>query len=381
MLNKSQKITNLMKINVLHIIDQLKSTGGAENRLINDLKLINKKRIENMVFCLFKPDNNLVNFLNQFNIKVHYHTGNALFKFFYLAKLIQKTKPDIVHTQLFFSDICGRSAAFLCGVPIIVSTFQNSANEPNIAYYYSKKRRFLDFLTSKLCTHFIAVSDFVKKSVTKRLFISPKKISVIHNYVEIKRTNQLKNEKDHLTFCCVGKLNPAKGQFELIKAFKDLVVDEKNIRLVLAGDGPDKEKCRKYVLKRNLSKYVDFLGNIGDVNNVLESSEAFVFPTHSEGLSLALLEAVLAKKPCIISSIPPNLEVINRSNCFFFEPNNSKSIFNAIKAFLELRKHNPEKLKEITKSAYETALKKFNPKQKVEELEELYFKLYCDFCR
>lgn len=364
-----------MNIKVLHIIDQLRSTGGAENRLINDLKLLDRDKINNSVFCLFKPEENLINFLNDLNIKVYY-SKKSFFSFFYLMQLIKRIKPDIVHTQLFYSDIMGRIAAFLCGVSVIISTFQSSVHEPDVPYYYSKRRRFVDFLTSKLCTHFVAVSEFVKQSASKRLFINLEKISVIYNYVEAKKSKNVKKNSNTITFCCVGKLNPAKGQFELIKAFEQLCKKEKSVRLLLAGDGPERAKYEKYVIEKNIIDCVKFLGNTNNVKQVLEDCDAFIFPTHSEGLSLALLEAVLAKKPCIISSIHPNLEVIDEKDCFVFERKNLESILKALKIFLDLKKNLPEELKEMTNSACENALKKFEPKSMALKLQKLYFELY-----
>ncbi len=369
-------MNKFMGIHVLHIIDQLRSTGGAENRLINDLKLLDKNKINNTVFCLFKPEEDLVNFLRNFNVQVYYCPKNSLFKLFYLIQLIKKIRPNIVHTQLFFSDIIGRIVAFLCGVPVIISTFQSSVHEPGVPYYYSKRRRFADFLTSKLCTHFIAVSEFVKQSISKRLFIDTKKISVIYNYVEKKKSRSRKKRSDSITFCCVGKLNPAKGQFELIKAFEKLVMEEKKVKLFLVGDGSEREEYEKYVIEKELSNYISFLGNTDKVRQILEDCDAFVFPTHSEGLSLALLEAVLTKKPCIISSILPNLEVINSKDCFLFEPKNSESILVALRTFFEVKKSRPEELKNMVDLAYKKASKKFNSRIMASKLQNLYFKLF-----
>lgn len=363
----------MMKIKVLHVIEQLHTTGGAERRLLNDLKYLNRKKIESSVFCIGYYDEKIFNKLSE-NFRVFCSSkNNILSDFFYLIKIINKLKPNIVHTQLFYSDILGRTAAKLCGVPIIVSTFHNSVYEPSVPYYYSRKRRFLDMITARFCTHFIAVSEFVKKSMSKRLFINPKKISVIYNYVEQPNIVQKTKNNKNTVLCCVGKLNPAKGQKELIEAISELIKKGKNLKLILVGDSSMKKEYELQVKKLNIEKNVVFTGNTNNVQKILNFSDAFIFPTHSEGLSLSLLEAVLSKKTCIISSIPSNLEVIDKTNCFVFEPKNKKEICSAISQFINT---DQKKLKKNIENAYRTAKKKFNPKKQAGKLQKLYLKLY-----
>ncbi len=373
---------NMKQIKILHIIDHLQETGGAEKRLLNDIEHLNKKIFSNEIFCTINCNDKPAEKLENKNTPVHVSSKKNIFlKIFELINIINQAKPDIVHTQLFYSDILGRMAARICKVPAIISTVQSSVHEPSAKFYYSKLRRFADMLTIRFCTRIIAVSEFVKQSISKRLFVNKDKITVIHNYVyklKIKQKKVNKNTNETI-FCCTGKLVRAKGQLELIEAISKVIkdnADNAKIKLMLAGDGPYRDACEKRASDLGIKAQIMFLGNANNINELLEKSDAFVFPTHSEGLSVALLEAVFAKKTCIISSIPPNLEIIDSKNCITFIPQNEEAIYTAIKEFMLLNKENPEKLKAMADEAYNHAVKKFNPNACVKKLEEVYTASY-----
>ncbi len=366
----------MKKIKVLYIIDYLESTGGAEKRALNDLSLINSEKFDLSVVCLYSVEEKLLSKLNKLGVKFFLAKKNGLFKkFLCVKKVIAEVKPDIVHSQLFYSDILGRTAAKLCKVPIIISTFQNSVHEPGVPFYYIRHRRVLDMITARFCTHFVAVSEFVKKSVSRRLFLDKEKISVIYNYISGEKQFKKSKQNSEIRLSCVGKLVPPKGQGELIQAIKLLVDDGIKINLFIVGDGPFRKKYEELTYKLKIQNNIIFLGNTTNVGELIVQSDAFVFPTHSEGLPLSLLEAVLAKVPCIISSIPPNLEVISEKNCFTFKPKNSKAIYIAVKNFISTYKCHPDEISNKTRNAFKFTKKKYDPEMNCENLQKLYKKL------
>lgn len=368
----------MKQIKILHIIDFLYETGGAEKRLLNDLDLLNKT-FSNEIFCTINHNNLTVEKLRKTNIPVHTSNKKYIFsKLIELKNIIKQIKPDIVHTQLFYSDILGRIAAKICRIPIILTTVQSSVHEPSAKFYYSRLRRFADMLTIRFCSKIIAVSEFVKQSISKRLFIDAEKIIVIPNYINKFKIKHNRTNKNEIVLCCTGKILQAKGQLELINTVNKLIKENAKIKLILAGDGPYRNACEKLVFDLGIKKHIIFTGNTNKINEILGKSHAFIFPTHSEGLSLSLLEAVLAKKPCIISSIPPNLEIINSNNCLTFTPQNEESIYNAIKEFILMNNKNPEKLKTMVNNAYNIAIEKFNSTTCIKKLEEIYVQSYAE---
>src|SRR3989338_3200320 len=222
-----------MTMNILHLIENL-DIGGAQIRLINDLKFIDKKRFNNTV-CSLTPNGRLSKEISELGIKVYALNGiKSAGNFLKLANIIKENRIDILHTQIFFADLYGRLVGKLLKVPAIVSTVQSSAYEPDNKYLYSLKRKLLDRFTGRFCNKkFIAVSEFVKSSISRHLKISPKDIEVIVNYVDIDKLNEVEKENlsslrnelalgaNDTVLVTIGRLNPAKGVQYLLKALSD----------------------------------------------------------------------------------------------------------------------------------------------------------------
>jgi glycosyltransferase involved in cell wall biosynthesis len=113
-----------------------------------------------------------------------------------------------------------------------------------------------------------------------------------------------------VVFLNVGRLDPAKGQTCLLRAFQRVATQAPDAFLVLAGDGPDGEALKSLAGELGIAKKVRFLGRRTDIGVCLEMADVFVFPTLFEGLGLALVEAMFKKLPCIASRIDVLLEVI-----------------------------------------------------------------------
>jgi glycosyltransferase involved in cell wall biosynthesis len=91
----------------------------------------------------------------------------------------------------------------------------------------------------------------------------------------------------------------------LLKAFKSLVVDNDNYKLILAGDGYLKDDIIVLIKELSLEDNVLMLGVVdrNDVYNLMEIAELFVMPSISEGLNVAFLEALSLNKKILVSNI------------------------------------------------------------------------------
>lgn len=371
-------------MNILHLIENL-DIGGAQVRLINDLKFMDRKRFNNVV-CSLTGKGSLAMDIAALGIKTYtlngiYNVGN----FFKLANIIKQNRIDIIHTQLFFADLYGRIAGKLLGVPFIVTTVQSSAHEPDSGYLYSPKRKLLDRFSGWLCNKkYIAVSESVKCSIIRHLKINPEKIEVILNYVDIDELNKVKAENlntlrrklslntQDTVLITVGRLNPAKGIQYLLKALSKVIKHHKSIKLVIIGDGFYRKYLEGLSCDYGLIDNVIFLGERNDAKEILHICDIFVFPSLSEGLPLSLLEAMAIGKPCIASHIGPNQEVItDGDNGILFKPKDSDALEKAIITLI----FNPEKAKRLGQNARDYIRIKFDPLNNARLLEEFYSNL------
>ena len=339
------------KIRVLHIIESL-SLGGAERRLINDLKFIDKSKFENAVCTLFNrtPLEEEIRALHIPVFKPELRDFKDVLGFYRLIALIKSFRPHIVHTQLFWADVLGRITAWISGVPIIVTTVQSSVYEPDAGYLFSRKRQCIDLITGHFFNRrYIAVSESVKNSISRRLGVKAEKIEVIYNSIDFndfkkndakQESARLKNELGvtaaEIVLVTVGRLNPPKGHQFLFKALALIKPYIPSFKLFVIGDGPIRKELEAHVTTVGLRKEIIFLGQRNDVKELLALSDIFVFPTLSEGMPISLLEAMALAVPCIASSIEPIREVITDSQTgYLFQPADSHDLASAIRRVCE----------------------------------------------
>jgi glycosyltransferase involved in cell wall biosynthesis len=109
---------------------------------------------------------------------------------------------------------------------------------------------------------------------------------------------------DVFAFFYVGRLNQVKDLGTLLDAFATLAADGSlHTRLYLVGDGPERAMLETRREALGLSERVTFLGARSDVSEVLMAADAFVMSSKSEGLPMALLEAMAMGVPCVATAV------------------------------------------------------------------------------
>ncbi len=108
----------------------------------------------------------------------------------------------------------------------------------------------------------------------------------------------------------VGRFDPVKNHCFLVEIFAEVTRRMPEARLVLVGRGPAEDEVRCRVREAGLADRVEFFGVTDRVPDVLKALDAFVFPSFSEGLSMAAVEAQAAGVPCVLSTGVPELAVV-----------------------------------------------------------------------
>ena len=117
---------------------------------------------------------------------------------------------------------------------------------------------------------------------------------------------QLRLAESDVSAVYVGRLHPGKGLLELVEAWETVVRGRPNAYLWLVGEGPLEAELRRAIRARNLQHRVALPGAFDDVRDFLAAADVFVFPSHQEGMPLALLEAMEAALPIVATDIPGN---------------------------------------------------------------------------
>lgn len=151
----------------------------------------------------------------------------------------------------------------------------------------------------------------------------------------------------------IGRLDSAKGIYELIDAIKLLKEERVNIELKIIGDGPELETTKIKVTELDLDNEIEFYGAITDPNLIkLEYMRAdmFILPSYHEGFPRTVYEAMIFGTPIITTFVGgvPYLMIENQ-NCFRIEPKSIVSIQNQIRFVI----NNYDDVDRITRNARE----------------------------
>lgn len=121
---------------------------------------------------------------------------------------------------------------------------------------------------------------------------------------------------DDYIYGSIGRLAYPKNYEFLIHAYFGLKALKPNAKLLIIGEGPEREKYENLVKLYKLEKEVILTGEIVDASRYLKAFDLFVLPSIFEGLSLSLIAAVQAEIPALASRVGGNEEVIGVNNCF-----------------------------------------------------------------
>ncbi|MGB1370250.1 MAG: N-acetyl-alpha-D-glucosaminyl L-malate synthase BshA [Flavobacteriaceae bacterium] len=219
-----------------------------------------------------------------------------------------------------------------------------------------------------------SVSQSLKED-TQRLFNTKKDITVIPNFIDLdKYTPTTKNCQRDLLAMPDERVITHISNFRSVKRIPDVIhifnVIQKEIpsKLMMIGEGPEREKAEQLCTELNIENKVVFLGNSNEVNKILCFSDLFLLPSETESFGLSALEAMASGVPVVSSNSGGLPEVnINGLSGFLSPVGDIKSMSqNAIHIL-----KNKTNLEVFKKGAKSTALK-FDIHQIVPAYEEIY---------
>jgi len=280
-----------------------------------------------------------------------------------LYKWFRRIKPDLVHTAAAEANFHGTIAARLAGVKVVVA---EEIGFPS----HSSKARLVFRMIYNWCDKVICVSKAVQQFLVTINEIKPEKGVLLYNPVG--EPKSIKSDlSDAFTIVCVGRLEKIKNQQLLIKAFARL--KDKSTKLILVGDGREKENLYKLITDLDINKRVEITGFSAAPEKYLAKANLFVLPSLSEGFGIAVVEAMQQGLPCLCSSIGGIPEFIEENKTgWMFNPTNEEELYEKLEVIIDLPQ---SERNDVGAKAKAYVLQNFSEKKYVTELENLYRQL------
>ena len=182
------------------------------------------------------------------------------------------------------------------------------------------------------------------------------------------RREQMGYSPDSKLILCVGELLPNKNQNMAISAMTAVVSRHPKAKLLVAGNGPEKGNLESLIKSLNLQDHVELLGYKTNINEYHQISDLLVSCSIREGLGLNVIEAMMCKKPVVVSDNRGHRELINNGkNGFMVNVGDSGKMAQHICELLE----DDDKYMTFAENAYAFSKRYFKSNVK-EELKGIY---------
>lgn len=367
-----------MKLKLVLLIDVLADIkAGAERQVYELIKGIDKERFSVRLSILHQKE--IPQEIKAVGCEVsalgikRIYSPQGIWQGFKFADRLKKEKTDILMTYHFGSDIWGAVFGRIGKVKTIISNRRDEGFwRKNI---HSAAYKFINRLVRKI----IAVSNATREKVIRQEGLSPEKVEVIYNGIDIERfkvdyncsiiKNSLGLPLDSKVIGCVSNLRPVKGHKYLIQAARSVIQKFPEAHFLFVGDGELKNELTAEAKKLNIENNIHFLGQRNDIPELLSVMDVCVLPSLSEGLSNTLLEYMAAGKPIIATKVGGNSELLKAPlQGILVEPANAIQLTQAILKLLE----NPKEAENLAVEARKFVQQSFRLEMMIRNYENLF---------
>jgi glycosyltransferase involved in cell wall biosynthesis len=341
-------------VKILYLIETL-GVGGAERSLLQILPRLGDG--VRPVMCHIYRGNDLRERYEAAGVPVVSLDVPPKYRFLTAIRrveaLVDQMQPDLIHTTLFRAEVVGRIVGWRRRLPVVCSFVSECYADIRWRSLSAVGRfklggvQMLDRLTAPLATHFIANSETIKQSETRSIGVAPERVTVLHRgrspadfaipLTDADRDRyreELRIPAGASIVLCVGRLVFEKGHRELVDGFARVLATRPGAVLLIAGGGPEYGSIQQQTVALGIAEHVRLLGTRNDIPQLLALADLVVSTSHYEGHPGAVVEAMLAAKPMVLSDIPVHLETAVNDCAHFVPLQNAEAIARGIEALL-----------------------------------------------
>lgn len=225
---------------------------------------------------------------------------------------VRRYRPDLIHATLFHANTAARLTSLWTGTPVITSTATIEVER--------RWHRWLESLTARLDQGHLVNSRAVAEHVRRVLGVPRSRIHVVPPLVApgpkgVDRRavrSELGLEEHEFAVMWTGRLDRVK-RVEIVVECAE-IMSGVPARFFVIGEGRERARLERMIRTGSAGRRLHLLGWRDDNRRLLAGGDAFVFPSLTEGMPNALMEAMWAGLPAVASDIPANRELAEKSS-------------------------------------------------------------------
>lgn len=323
--------------------------GGTERQVLNLVKHLDYSKFD-LQFGCFRRHGQFLSEVEKLGIPISEYDVHSLYNHrsvwhrLRLAKLLRRTRADIVHSYGFYSSVFAVPAARLAGVPLIVCSVRDTGE------LLTPLQKRVQTAVCHMADSVLVNADAVRRWLITQ-GIKDDKIEVIHNGIDLSRFEHISGGAavrqelsipQHAPIVAMfSRLNRMKGVEYFMQAAAAVSTALPEARFLVVGDTMRADRAyaaelQARAVELGLRDKLIFTGFRLDVPCLLSQVSISVLPSLSEGLSNSLLEAMTAGVPVIATRVGGNPEIVNDGvTGMLVPPQDPAALASAMRTLLE----------------------------------------------
>jgi glycosyltransferase involved in cell wall biosynthesis len=260
---------------------------------------------------------------------------------------LRKLKPKILHTHSSKAGIVGRLAGWLARVPIIIHTYHgfgfNEEQKPWTRWFFI----LLEKGVAKLSTQLIFVSHSNMETARQCKIGRDSQYVLIRSGVSLQSLRTRASQTDRFAvksslqipddahvILTVGPFKPQKNLSDFIQLGRELLNQQKNVHLLMIGDGESRPMLEKMAKNLKMEQQVHMPGWRKDMPEILSISDIFVLTSLWEGLPRALVESMAMGIPAVCYETDGVTDLLSRGGGFLAKKKDREALTQSVLTLL-----------------------------------------------
>ena len=311
----------------------------------------------------------------------------ALWKIF---RLLQRERPDVVHTHTAKAGALGRLAAWFAGVPVIVHTYHGHVFQGYFSRAKTRAYLAIERVLGRITTRVVAISKSQREELCTRYRVAPpEKVTVIQNGFELTRFSSIDREEarrelgiggQEFVLVWAGRMAPVKDVQLLGQVIRRAAASSSKLLFLVVGDGEQKPELE--LLTQGLES-VRLLGWHRDMERIWCAADAAILTSVNEGTPTSLIEAMAARLPFVATNVGAvrdlavePLSALDRGMGYlaangYLTARTSEALLHCIEELAG----NRDRAKQMGRSGYAFVMERFSYDRLIQEMSLLYQEL------